>query len=91
MDFQVCWLLYFENIGFRYEIGGMMEVFWVLIFNRICEFYKVMYQFQNLVVIIIGEVDYEDLLKILDMFEESIKDDILLLNFSFKCLFVDFF
>ncbi|KAK4669403.1 uncharacterized protein QC763_202710 [Podospora pseudopauciseta] len=89
MDLQARRLLYPENIGFRYETGGMMEALRVLTPNRIREFHKAMYQPQNLAVIITGEADHEDLLKILDTFEESIKDDIPPPNPSFKRPFVD--
>jgi Zn-dependent M16 (insulinase) family peptidase len=84
MDLRARRLLYPENIGFRYETGGMMEALRVLTPDRIREFHKAMYQPQNLAVIIIGEADHNDLLRILDDFEESIKDDVPPPNPNFK-------
>ncbi|KAH6636872.1 Metalloenzyme, LuxS/M16 peptidase-like protein [Chaetomium tenue] len=89
MDLRARRLLYPENIGFRYETGGMMEALRVLTPQRIREFHKAMYQPQNLAIVIIGEADHDDLLKILDDFEESIKDDIPPPDPQFKRPFVD--
>jgi Zn-dependent M16 (insulinase) family peptidase len=76
MDLRARRLLYPENIGFRYETGGMMEALRVLTAERIREFHKEMYQPRNMAVIIVGEVDHQNLLEILDEFEDSIKDDV---------------
>ncbi len=89
MDLRARRLLYPENIGFRYETGGMMEALRVLTPQRIREFHKAMYQPQNLAIVIIGEADHDDLLRILDDFEESIKGDIPPPNPDFKRPFVD--
>ncbi|KAK3900955.1 Presequence protease 1, chloroplastic/mitochondrial [Staphylotrichum tortipilum] len=89
MDLRARRLLYPENIGFRYETGGMMEALRVLTPQRIREFHKAMYQPQNLAIVVIGEADHDDLLRILDDFEESIKDDIPPPNPDFKRPFVD--
>jgi Zn-dependent M16 (insulinase) family peptidase len=84
MDLRARRLLYPENIGFRYETGGMMEALRVLTPERIREFHRSMYQPRNLAVIIVGETDHDDLLDILDKFEESIADDIPSLSTPFK-------
>lgn len=76
MDLRARRLLYPENVGFRYETGGMMEALRVLTPERIRDFHKAMYQPRNLCVVIIGEADHTNLLSILDSFEESIKDHI---------------
>jgi Zn-dependent M16 (insulinase) family peptidase len=89
MDRRARQLLYPENIGFRYETGGMMEALRVLTPERIRSFHKAMYQPQNLAVIIVGEVDHDHLLRILDEFEENIKDDIPPPDPNFKRPFVD--
>ncbi len=89
MDLRARRLLYPENVGFRYETGGMMEALRVLTPQRIREFHKAMYQPQNLAIVIIGEADHDNLLTILDNFEESIKDDIPPPNPQFKRPFVD--
>lgn len=89
MDLRARRLLYPENVGFRYETGGMMEALRVLTPERIREFHRAMYQPQNLAVIVIGEADHDDLLRILDEFEESIADDIPPPNPNFKRPFVD--
>lgn len=77
-------LLYPENVGFRYETGGMMEALRVLTPERIREFHKVMYQPRNLALVIVGETDHENLLQILDEFEESIADVIPSLDTPFQ-------
>ena len=69
---KACRLLYPEECGFRYETGGMTEALRVLTARRIREFHKEMYQPKNLCIVIIGEVDHTDLLRILDEFEEGI-------------------
>ena len=84
MDLRARRLLYPENIGFRYETGGMMEALRVLTPDRIREFHKAMYQPRNLAVIIVGEADHENLLSILDEFEESIISDVPPLDGAFK-------
>ncbi|KAK4137936.1 hypothetical protein BT67DRAFT_372256 [Trichocladium antarcticum] len=89
MDLRARRLLYPENIGFRYETGGMMEALRVLTPERIREFHRAMYQPQNLAIVVIGEADHDDLLKILDDFEESIANDIPPPNPNFKRPFVD--
>jgi Zn-dependent M16 (insulinase) family peptidase len=76
MDLRARNLLYPENIGFRYETGGMPEALRVLTPERIRKFHKSMYHPQNLAVIIVGETDQDHLLEILDEFEEKIKDDV---------------
>ena len=76
MELQSKRLLYPEGIGFRYETGGMMEQLRVLTANRIRQFHRDMYQPKNLCVVVIGEVDHENLLAILDRFEGTILDDI---------------
>ncbi|KAL8288669.1 hypothetical protein RB597_000669 [Gaeumannomyces tritici] len=82
-------LLYPENIGFRYETGGMMEALRVLTPERIREFHKVMYQPRNLALIIVGETDHDNLLQILEGFEESIKDHIPPPDAPFKRPWID--
>lgn len=77
-------LMYPENVGFRYETGGMTEALRSLTTTRIREFHRDMYQPRNLAVIIVGETDHGSLLRILDEFEESIKDDIPPLDSPFK-------
>ncbi|KAF4308857.1 Peptidase M16 [Botryosphaeria dothidea] len=84
MELQARRLLYPEGNGFRYETGGMMEQLRVLTADRIREFHKDMYQPKNLCLVITGEVDHEDLLAILDKFEESILDVMPPLDAPFK-------
>ncbi|OTA86505.1 hypothetical protein M434DRAFT_399844 [Hypoxylon sp. CO27-5] len=84
MDIKARRLLYPENVGFRYETGGMMEALRVLTPERIRSFHRAMYQPRNMCVIIVGEVNHDHLLTILDQFEESVKDDIPPLNAPFK-------
>ncbi|KAM7207549.1 Metalloenzyme, LuxS/M16 peptidase-like protein [Naviculisporaceae sp. PSN 640] len=89
MDLRARRLLYPENVGFRYETGGMMEALRVLTPERIRDFHKAMYQPRNLAIVVVGEADHQNLLEILDEFEESIKDDIPLSGGDFKRPFVD--
>lgn len=89
MDLRARRLLYPENVGFRYETGGMMEALRALTPARIREFHKEMYQPRNLAVVIVGETNHENLLEILDGFEESIKDSIPPLDTPFRRPWVD--
>jgi Zn-dependent M16 (insulinase) family peptidase len=65
---------YPEGVGFRYETGGMMEQLRVLSAERIREFHREMYQPKNLCLVITGEVDQNNMLQILDKFEDTILD-----------------
>ncbi|RFU26757.1 hypothetical protein B7463_g9582, partial [Scytalidium lignicola] len=84
MDIKARHLLYPENVGFRYETGGMMEQLRVLTADRIRAFHKEMYQPKNLCLVLVGEVDQENLLEILDNFEDGILEDIPKPDASFK-------
>lgn len=84
MDLRARRLLYPENVGFRYETGGMMEALRLLTPERIREFHKAMYHPQNLAIVVVGEADHEDLLRILGDFEESIANDVPPPSDSFK-------
>lgn len=68
--------IYPEGTGFRYETGGMMEALRILTADRIREFHKAMYVPKNLCLVIVGEVVHQELLEVLDTFEESILGDI---------------
>ncbi|OAX84996.1 hypothetical protein ACJ72_00621 [Emergomyces africanus] len=74
IDLKCRRLLYPEGVGFRYETGGMMEQLRVLTAERIRAFHKKMYQPKNLCLVIIGEVDHDDLLQVLNKFEDTILD-----------------
>ncbi|MCJ1247440.1 hypothetical protein MMC30_004654 [Trapelia coarctata] len=76
MDLKTRRLMYPEGVGFRYETGGMMEQLRVLTSDRIRQFHRDMYQPKNLCLIIVGEVHHDDLLAILDNFENTILEDI---------------
>jgi Zn-dependent M16 (insulinase) family peptidase len=76
LDVRARQLLYPENVGFRYETGGLMENLRVLTPERIRKFHKDMYQPKNLCLVLIGEINQKDLLEILDNFEAGIIDDI---------------
>jgi Zn-dependent M16 (insulinase) family peptidase len=89
MELQAKRLLYPEGNGFRYETGGMMEALRGLTADRIRAFHKEMYQPKNLRVILIGEIDHDDLLTILDKFEDGILDDVPSLDAPFKRPWVD--
>jgi Zn-dependent M16 (insulinase) family peptidase len=84
MDIRARRLLYPENVGFRYETGGLMENLRVLTAERIREFHKEMYQPKNLCLALVGEIDQDHLLQILDDFEDGILADIPPPNASFK-------
>lgn len=84
MDIKARQLLYPDNVGFRYETGGLMEALRVLTPKRIRDFHGAMYQPRNMCVIIVGEVDHQHLLRILDEFEDSVKDDIPPITAAFK-------
>lgn len=89
MDIKARHLLYPENVGFRYETGGMMDALRVLTPKRIRDFHKEMYQPRNMCIIIVGEVDHDNLLHILDEFEESVKDDIPAFDAPFRRPWID--
>ena len=69
-------IIYPEEVGFRYETGGMLEQLRGLSANRIRDFHREMYQPKNLCLAIFGEVDHDHLLKVLDAFETTILGDI---------------
>lgn len=76
MDLKARRILYPESVGFRYETGGLMENLRKLSADRIRAFHKEMYQPKNLCLVLIGEVDHDNMLNILDKFEASIEGDV---------------
>ncbi|KAK3060347.1 hypothetical protein LTS18_008746, partial [Coniosporium uncinatum] len=84
MELQARRHLYPKGDGFRYETGGMMEQLRVLTADRIREFHHDMYQPKNLRLVLIGEVNHENLLDILEQFEDSIVDVMPPIDSSFK-------
>ncbi|EWZ48630.1 hypothetical protein FOCG_07077 [Fusarium oxysporum f. sp. radicis-lycopersici 26381] len=89
MDIKARRLLYPENVGFRYETGGMTDALRVLAPERIRQFHRDMYQPRNLCLVLVGEVNQDELIHILEDFEESIKDDIPSLDTPFKRPWID--
>lgn len=81
--------IYPEGNGFRYETGGMMEPLRVLTADRIRAFHKEMYQPKNMCLVLTGEVDHDDLLRILDDFEETIIDDVPAYDAPFQRPWID--
>ena len=82
-------LIYPEGVGFRSETFGMMDSLRVLSADRIREYHREMYQPKNLCLIILGNIDHENLLNVLDHFESTILEDIPNPNVSFKRPWVD--
>jgi Zn-dependent M16 (insulinase) family peptidase len=82
-------LMYPEKVGYRYETGGMMDALRVLTPERIREFHRTMYRPCNMAVVVIGEVDHSDLLRILDNFETSIEAYVPLRDDDFRRPFID--
>jgi Zn-dependent M16 (insulinase) family peptidase len=74
MDLECRRLLYPDGIGFRQDTKGLMEQLRVLTAERIRAFHREMYQPRNLCLVITGEVDHDNLLRILDGFEDTILD-----------------
>ncbi len=66
-----------------------MEQLRVLTADRIREFHREMYQPRNLCLVIIGEVDHDNLLDILDRFEDGILEDIPKPDAPFKRPWID--
>lgn len=84
MDLKARRLLYPKDVGFRYETGGMTEALRVLTPERIRQFHKDMYQPRNLCLVLVGEVDQDNLLNILNKFETSIEDSIPSMDVPFQ-------
>lgn len=61
-----------------------MEQLRVLTADRIREFHREMYQPKNLCLVLVGEVDHENLLEILDEFEDGILDSVPSVDAPFK-------
>ncbi|KAL5121969.1 hypothetical protein ACEQ8H_000185 [Pleosporales sp. CAS-2024a] len=89
MDLQMRRLLYPEGDGYRYETGGMMKALRVLTAERIRQFHRDMYQPKNIRLVLIGEVDHDNLLNILDKFEDSVLDKVPAYDAPFKRPWVD--
>jgi Zn-dependent M16 (insulinase) family peptidase len=69
-------MLYPVESGYRSETGGMTKELRSLTADRIRAFHREMYQPKNLRVIITGEVDHDELLRLLDEFETTIEGDV---------------
>lgn len=61
-----------------------MEQLRVLTADRIREFHREMYQPKNLCLVLIGEIDHNELLQILDDFEPTIVEDVPSVDAPFK-------
>ncbi|KAK1067973.1 hypothetical protein LTR33_011254, partial [Friedmanniomyces endolithicus] len=84
MDLEMRRAIYPEGNGFRYETGGMMEQLRSLTADRIRDYHKEMYQPKNMRLVITGEVDHDELLRIVDAFEDTIVNDVPQLDAPFK-------
>jgi Zn-dependent M16 (insulinase) family peptidase len=82
-------MLYPPGNGFRSETGGTTPELRRLTADRIRAYHKEMYQPKNMRVIITGEVDHHELLRILDDFETTIVDDVPTLDAPFRRPWVD--
>jgi Zn-dependent M16 (insulinase) family peptidase len=69
-------MMYPAGNGYRSETGGMTKELRSLTAERIRAFHREMYQPKNLRVIITGEVDHKELLRLLDDFETTIEADV---------------
>ena len=69
-------LVYSEDVGFRYETGGILEQLRVLTVDRIRAFHRSLYLPRNLCLVILGDVNEADLLRKLSDFETSIISDL---------------
>ena len=84
MELRARRLMYPEGNGFRYETGGMMEQLRVLTADRIRAFHREMYQPKNLCLVLTGEVNHDELLHILNDFEDTIIEDVPSMDEPFK-------
>ncbi|KAK4898883.1 hypothetical protein LTR27_003614 [Elasticomyces elasticus] len=84
MDLALRRAIYPEGNGFRYETGGMMEQLRSLTADRIRDYHKEMYQPKNMRLVITGEVDHDELLQIVDAFEDTIVEDVPEVDAPFK-------
>ncbi|KAK3067099.1 hypothetical protein LTR53_016236, partial [Teratosphaeriaceae sp. CCFEE 6253] len=84
MDLAMRRTIYPEGNGFRYETGGMMEQLRSLTADRIRDYHKEMYQPKNMRLVITGEVDHDELLRVVGAFEDTIVDDVPKLDSPFK-------
>lgn len=89
MDLKARRVLYPEDVGFRYETGGMMEPLRALSADRIRDFHRQMYRPNNLCLVIAGEIDHTNLLDILDKFEHGLLNDLPDLSKDWKRPWID--
>lgn len=82
-------LFYPEGSGYRSHTGGLLEEVRELTPDRIRAFHKAMYKPQNLCLVLAGEVNHDELLKILDAFEDTIIDEVPAFDAPFKRPWVD--
>lgn len=76
MELKMSRLMYPQNLGFRYETGGLTENLRVLTADRIRAFHRQMYQPKNLCIVLIGDIDHDALLSTLDDFEGSLSGQV---------------
>ena len=82
-------LLYADGVGFRYDTFGISSSLRALTADRIRRYHEEMYQPRNMCVVIIGEVDHTELLKILASFEDTVLDDVPKLDAPFHRPWID--
>jgi Zn-dependent M16 (insulinase) family peptidase len=89
IDMESKRLLFPEGIGLRYETGGLMGALRVLTNQRIRDFHKLMYQPKNLRLILCGQINHDELLEILDNFENTILPHVPAIDAHFKRPWID--
>ena len=89
MDIAARRLMYPKGNGLRSETGGMTDQLRVLTADQIRAFHQKMYQPKNLRLTLMGEIDHQDLLNILEAFEDTIIVDVPSFDAPFKRPWVD--
>ena len=82
-------MLYPQDVGFRYETFGVMESLRALTADRIRKYHKDVYRPQNLCLLLVGEINHENLLDIMQNFENTIVKDLPELIEPFRRPWVD--
>lgn len=62
-----------ENCGYRYETGGVLKNLRESISHqKVCDYHQKMYRPDNMALIIAGQIDAEEIIEVLEKFEEKI-------------------
>lgn len=77
-----------EDCGYRYETGGALKNLRTsTTYQKVCDYHKKMYKPDNLAIIVAGKIEADEVIEVLDKFEQKILTKVLTVTQLVKTLF----